>query len=103
MFNGKFIGRKEVTPGTMRILFPYQSSMMPKSFTISAKESNPKTEGITIVFTPRRLIQFIVPDPNRKGETQLNQLLGEIKINLHVKGLYISGTLLGYLESVGPL
>lgn len=103
VFNGNFIGKKETTPGTMRILFPYQSTLMPKTFVIKAKDSTFGSEKITIVFTPRRLIQFIVPDPNMQGETQLNQLLGDIKINLHIEGLNISGSLLGYFESVGPL
>lgn len=117
ILEGTYAGPKEVTPGLMRILFPYQSTLVPKEISIIAKQTLAsslaslsrrsavsRSKKITLAFSPNRLIQIIVPNPNGRGETQLNQLVGKIKARITINGTPIaSNKLLGYMESVGPL
>jgi hypothetical protein len=116
ILEGTYSGRKEITPGLMRILFPYQSTMVPKEINIIARQTsassssasrssaNSNSRKIALTFSPNRLIQIIVPNPNGNGETQLNQLLGKIKASITINGTSLSSNkLLGYMESVGPL
>jgi hypothetical protein len=98
---GKYRGKKAVTPGLMRILHPETSSATPDRFVIEGRLS--RSEKITIKFRPKNVIQIIVPNQSGKGETQLNQIIGDIEVASSIKEIEISEKLNGYLESVGPI
>ena len=94
-------GVKETIPGLMKVLYPYRSSDVPRKFKIQIKKSS--NEKITMEFKSTRVIQIVVPNHYGKGETQLNQIFGEIKIKSSIKEIPITSDFSGYFESVGPL
>ena len=57
---------------------------------------------IRIEYTPEVIIQFILPNFKGKGESQLNQMLGKIKIDHSLSEIKLSTNMRGYMEMVGP-
>ena len=57
---------------------------------------------IRIEYTPEVIIQFILPNLKGKGESQLNQMLGKIKIYNSLSEIKITKNFNGYMEMVGP-
>jgi hypothetical protein len=99
-FFGNFEGKKITIPGLMRLMYQESSSYVPKKITISGIIS--RTKKIVIDFNPEVVVQIIVPNRNGDGQTQMNQMLGHIKITT-ISDMELDKNIRGYMELVGPI
>ena len=97
---GRFEGKKIVVPGLMGILHPEKGSSLPKKIIIKGFTST--KEMIRIEYTPEVIIQFILPNFKGKGESQINEMLGKIKIEHSLSEIKLSTNMRGCMEMVGP-
>jgi hypothetical protein len=101
-FMGNFQGKKITIPGLMRLIHQESSSYVPEKVIMTGIIS--KREKITIYFKPEIVIQIIVPNHSGYGQSQLNQMLGNIEIRNSINEVEISNNnIRGYMELVGPI
>jgi hypothetical protein len=100
-FFGNFEGKKITVPGLLRLIHQEASSHIPEKIIITAIKS--KREKIVISFKPESVVQIIVPNHGGDGESQLNQMLGDIKIKSSMSSVDFSNNMRGYMELVGPI
>jgi hypothetical protein len=100
-FFGNFEGKKITIPGLMRLMYLESSSYVPRKITIRGIIS--KREKIIIDFNPEIVVQIIVPNRNGEGQSQINQMLGAIKITSSINDIELKKNMRGYMELVGPI
>jgi hypothetical protein len=99
-FKGAYRGKTITFPGLMRTAYHKASCQLPSEITLMGRAST--TEQIVVEFKPECVVQLIAPNQRGLGETQLNQMMGKLKIRSSLNGIVVSRNVSGYMEFVGP-
>ncbi len=90
-----------VLPGVLRATHGRPSCRVPKVVTLTGRDL--AKQQMVVTFTADTVVQFIAPHHRGPGETQLNQVLGNIDVWHSIKDLPSPRSMRGYMEFAGPV